>query len=643
MKKGKFDFSGWATKNDLRCADGRTIRKDAFADDDGRTVPLVWMHQHKEPENVLGHALLENRPEGVYAYCSFNETPSGKQAKEIVRHGDVCSLSIWANNLTQNGGNVMHGSIKEVSVVLAGANPGAIIDFPILSHGEESETEAYIRVDEPVNLSSNDELQHADEEEPKKDDDRTVQDVLDSMTEEQRKVVEYLVGKALGEKDEESEEEVKHADDEKDDGRTIQDVIDSMSEEQKKVLEYLVGTALEEKGADEDTEDEEDKEEKEVKHSDEGEDFDMKRNVFDVYGEGSQMNSNVLTHDQMTTIINDAKRTGSLKEAVLSHADEYGITQIDWLFPEYKNVNNPPEFIKRNMDWVSKVMNGVHHTPFSRIKSQFADITAEDARALGYIKGDKKKNEVFTLLRRWTDPQTIYKHQQLDRDDILDITDFDVVSWIKGEMRMMLDEELARAFLIGDGRDTSSRQHISEDHVRSVFRDNDLFVIRKELTGEEKASDLIDLVVKAFDEYEGSGNPKMFTTRNWRSDLLLLKDKMGHRLYKTENELATAMLVDEIITVPVMSATTTYRTDAKTGKHYRPVAIILNLNDYNVGADKGGSINMFDDFDIDYNQFKYLIETRCSGALTKPYSAIVIEEEFTLPSNTPSEDEDNHD
>lgn len=642
MKKGKFDFSGWATKNDLRCADGRTIRKNAFADDDGRTVPLVWMHQHKEPENVLGHALLENRPEGVYAYCSFNETPSGKQAKEIVRHGDVCSLSIWANNLTQNGGNVMHGSIKEVSVVLAGANPGAIIDFPILSHGEESETEAYIRVDEPVDLST-DELSHADEEEPKKDDDRTVQDVLDSMTEEQRKVVEYLVGKALGGKDEEPDKEVKHADDEKDDGRTIQDVIDGMSEEQKKVLEYLVGTALEEKGTDEDTEDEEDKEEKEVKHSDEGEDIDMKRNVFDVYGDGNKMDSNVLTHDQMTTIINDAKRTGSLKEAVLSHADEYGITQIDWLFPEYKNVNNPPEFIKRNMDWVSKVMNGVHHIPFSRIKSQFADITADDARALGYIKGDKKKNEVFTLLRRWTDPQTIYKHQQLDRDDILDITDFDVVSWIKGEMRMMLDEELARAFLIGDGRDTSSRQHISEDHVRSVFRDDDLFVIRKELTGEEKASDLIDLVVKAFDEYEGSGSPKMFTTRGWRSDLLLLKDKMGHRLYKTENELATAMLVDEIISVPVMSAATTYRTDKKTGKHYRPVAIILNLNDYSVGADKGGSINMFDDFDIDYNQFKYLIETRCSGALTKPYSAIVIEEEFTLASDTPSEDEDTHD
>lgn len=637
MKKGKFDFSGWATKNDLRCADGRTIRKNAFADDDGRTVPLVWMHQHKEPENVLGHALLENRPEGVYAYCSFNETPSGKQAKEIVRHGDVCSLSIWANNLTQNGGNVVHGSIKEVSVVLAGANPGAIIDFPILAHGEESETEAYIRVDEPVDLSSDDELQHADEEEPKKDDDRTVRDVLDSMTEEQRKVVEYLVGKALGGKDEEPEEEVKHADDEEDDGRTIQDVIDSMSEEQKKVLEYLVGTALEEKGTDEDTEDEEDKEEKEIKHSDEGEDIDMKRNVFDVYGDGNKMDSNVLTHDQMTTIINDAKRTGSLKEAVLSHADEYGIKQIDWLFPEYKNVNNPPEFIKRNMDWVSKVMNGVHHTPISRIKSQFADITADDARALGYIKGDKKKNEVFTLLRRWTDPQTIYKHQQLDRDDILDITDFDVVSWIKGEMRMMLDEELARAFLIGDGRDTSSRQHISEDHVRSVFRDADLFVIRKELTGEEKASDLIDLVVKAFDEYEGSGNPTMFTTRRWRSDLLLLKDKMGHRLYKTENELATAMLVDEIIPVPVMSAATTYRTDTKTGKHYRPVAIILNLNDYNVGADKGGSINMFDDFDIDYNQFKYLIETRCSGALTKPYSAIVIEEEFTPEDTTGDE------
>lgn len=583
MRKGKFDFSGWATKNDLRCADGRTIRKNAFKDDDGRVVPLVWQHQHNDPENVLGHAVLENREDGVYTYCSFNDTYPAKQAKQLVQHGDICSLSIYANQLKQNGGDVLHGSIKEVSLVLAGANPGAMIDFPILEHGEESETEAYIFTGVEEIFFNCEELQHADSEDKEE--------------------------KESGKEDAEMNKE--------DSGKTVQDVLDTFNEEQKKVLDFLIGKALESKNEDSE----------EAEHSDEeGDDFDMKHNVFD--SDNNAQEKNVLTHSQMETIIGDAKRYGSMRDSVLAHSAEYGIDQIDWLFPDYKNLDNPPAFISRDMGWVQKVMGGVHHTPFSRIKSMFADLTEDEARALGYIKGNLKKNEVFTLLRRTTDPQTIYKHQKLDRDDVVDITNFDVVSWLKGEMRMMLDEEIARAILVGDGRETSSNDHISEDHVRSIFRDNSTYVIRKTLTevqGEAPAKTFIKQVIRSWKEYKGSGNCTMFCTEDLLSELLLLEDGMGHFMYQSAAQLATVLRVKEIVTVPVMSATTTVR--ASGDDTFKPMAIIVNLNDYNVGADKGGSVNMFDDFDIDYNQQKYLIETRCSGALIKPYSAIIIEEE----------------
>ena len=679
--KRNYDFSGWATKNDLRCADGRTIRRNAFKEDDGRVVPLVWMHQHNDPDNVLGHALLKNENDGVYAYCSLNDGYSAKQVRELLRHGDVCSLSIWANNLTQDNGDVLHGSIKEVSVVLSGANPGAIIDYPTLAHGEESTTECYVCVNEEIELDDSylahankydkdDEYDEDDEdgEDDAEDDEddadseeydenTTVQDVIDGLNDEQRDALEFLIGMAIEARENGGElpDEVEHADT---DEHTVQDVVDTLDPTQRKVFEYLIGLAYsgdaddeeEPEDGEEEPEDEEydeDDEDERVRHyDDEGEEFDMRHNpyenVFDAYGQAAATD-NILTHDQMTTIIEDAKQRGSLREAVLAHADEYGIDQIDWLFPEYKNLNNPPDFVKRDTSWVNTVMSGVNHSPVSRIKSTFADITEEEARARGYIKGDKKKAEVFSLLRRKTDPQTIYKLQTLDRDDQIDITDFDVVAWIKNEMRTMLDEELARAFLVGDGRDPADRNHISHDHVRPVYTDDDLFVIRRTLTvvpNEEKAATLIDTVVKAFEDYEGSDNTTMFTTKSWRSDMLLLKDGIGHRIYKTDTELASAMLVGKIETVPA-AIFDSVRREAN-GVTYKPVAIILNLKDYMVGADKGGSVNMFEDFDIKFNQNNYLIETRCSSALTKPYSAIVIEEIIDNPLTgfavTPEED-----
>ena len=682
MKKNKFDFSGWATKNDLLCADGRTIRKDAFKDDDGRTVPLVYQHNHDDPTRVIGHALLENREEGVYAYCSLNNTDMGRHARECVRHGDFDSLSIYANKLVQRGGDVIHGVIRELSLVLAGANPGAKIEFPILAHGEESETEATIwhGDDEGFEFESGMKLdeeavEHAEpekkpeeapkKEEPKKDEpaaekpakeeankDETVQDVLDSMTDKQRKVVEYLVAQALGGDEEDEDEEaeqsafddedsISHADEEGSD-ETVQDVLDSMSEKQRKVTEYLVAQALEsaEEQSDEDEEDDEDADE--AAHSDiEGEEFIMKKNVFD--NEAMETNDqNVLTHAQMDTLIKDAKRIGSLRQSVLEHSAEYGIDQIDWLFPEDRSVpGGAPQFIQRDMGWVTQVMNAVSHTPFSRIKTLFADITEAQARARGYIKGRQKKVEVFKLLKRTTDPQTIYKKQKLDRDDVVDITDFDVVAWMKQEMRTMLDEEIARAILIGDGRDEDSDDHISEDHIHSVFHDDDdLFVVRKQYTavqGEEKAKTLIKLVRKAWKDYKGSGNATAYLSEDTLSDLLLLEDSFGHFLYPTKDVVASVLGVQNIVTVPPMADPSTYRVDEDDEtKGYRPLMIIVNMKDYNVGADKGGSVNMFEDFDIDYNAQKYLIETRCSGALVRPFSAIVIEEEFTIETESES-------
>ena len=568
----RFDFSGWATRNNLKCSDGRTIRKDAFKDNNGPKVPLVWNHQHNEPFNVLGHALLENREEGVYAYCAFNDTEAGQNAKRLVEHGDVSALSIYANQLKQHGGDVIHGSIREVSLVLAGANPGAFIDS-IICHGEESEEEAIIYTGEDISLS------HADNEEMKED----------NPVEDPKKV------------------------ENKTDNKTVKDVFDTLTEEQKTVVYALIGQALESAGAtDENDENDE-------------EDNNMKHNVFD---QDEMMQGNALSHSDMEEIFSDAKRTGSLKEAFLAHNATYGIDQIDTLFPEPKTMNTPPEFIKRDTNWVAGVINGVHHTPFSRIKSMFANITEDEARAKGYIKGKLKKEEVFTLLKRTTTPTTIYKKQKLDRDDIIDITDFDVVAWIKSEMRMMLDEEIARAILVGDGRMTSDDDHINEANIRPIWKDDDLYTIKTKITvdasatDDDKAKAVIKAAVKSRKDYKGSGNPVLYTTEDFLTNCLLLEDTQGYRLYKSEQDVATAMRVSRIVTVPVMENLS--RTDSES-KTRNLVGIIVNLNDYNVGADKGGAVNMFDDFDIDYNQQKYLMETRCSGALIRPYSAIALE------------------
>ena len=572
----RFDFSGWATRNNLRCSDGRTIRKDAFKDNNGQKVPLVWNHQHNEPFNVLGHALLENREEGVYAYCAFNDTEAGQNAKRLVEHGDVSALSIYANQLKQHGGDVIHGSIREVSLVLAGANPGAFIDS-IICHGEESEEEAIIYTGEDIYLS------HADNEEMK---------------------------------EEKPMEDTKKVED-KTDNKTVKDVFDTLTEEQKTVVYALIGQALESAGVTDENDE-----------NDDEEDNNMKHNVFD---QDDMMKGNVLSHSDMEEIFSDAKRTGSLKEAFLAHNSggaTYGIDQIDTLFPEAKSMNTPPEFIKRDTNWVAGVINGVHHTPFSRIKSMFANITEDEARAKGYIKGKLKKEEVFTLLKRTTTPTTIYKKQKLDRDDIIDITDFDVVAWIKSEMRMMLDEEIARAILVGDGRLTSDDDHISETNIRPIWKDDDLYTIKTKITvgasatDDDKAKAVIKAAVKSRKNYKGSGNPVLYTTEDFLTNCLLLEDTQGYRLYKSEQDVATAMRVSRIVTVPVMENLT--RTDSES-KERTLVGIIVNLNDYNVGADKGGAVNMFDDFDIDYNQQKYLMETRCSGALIKPYSAIALE------------------
>ena len=570
----RFDFSGWATRNNLKCSDGRTIRKDAFKDNNGQKVPLVWNHQHNDPLNVLGHALLENRDEGVYAYCSLNDTEAGQNAKRLVEHGDVSALSIYANQLKQHGGDVIHGSIREVSLVLAGANPGAFIDS-IICHGEESEEEAIIYTGEDIYLS------HADNEEMKEE----------KPMEDTKKV------------------------ENKTDNKTVKDVFDTLTEEQKTVVYALIGQALESAGKTDDNDEYDDEEDNNMKH-----------NVFD---QDEMMQGNVLSHSDMEEIFSDAKRTGSLKESFLAHAvGTYGIDAIDTLFPEPKSMNTPPEFIKRDTNWVAGVINGVHHTPFSRIKSMFANITEDEARAKGYIKGKLKKEEVFTLLKRTTTPTTIYKKQKLDRDDIIDITDFDVVAWIKSEMRMMLDEEIARAILVGDGRLTSDDDHINEANIRPIWKDDDLYTIKTKITvgaaatDDDKAKAVIKAAVKSRKNYKGSGNPVLYTTEDFLTNCLLLEDTQGYRLYKSEQDVATAMRVSRIVTVPVMENLT--RTDSES-KERTLVGIIVNLNDYNVGADKGGAVNMFDDFDIDYNQQKYLMETRCSGALIKPYSAIALE------------------
>lgn len=563
----KFDFSGWATRNNLKCSDGRTIMKDAFKHNDGQTVPLVWNHQHNDPLNVLGHALLENREEGVYAYCKFNETESGKNAKLLVEHGDVSSLSIYANQLKQNGSNVIHGAIREVSLVLAGANPGAFIDA-VIRHGETSDEEAIIYTGKNISLY------HSDE---KKED------------------------KPMDEK---------KTDEKKDTEETVADVFNTLTEKQKTVVYAMIGQALEEKEESEDNNDNDDSK---------GGNKTMKHNVFD----NEDANKDVLSHSDLEDIFADAKRYGSLKDSVLAH----GIEQIDYLFPDAKNVTDTPQFIQRDMGWVQKVMNSVHHTPFSRIKSVLADITEDDARAKGYIKGNLKKDEVFTLLKRTTTPTTIYKKQKLDRDDVVDITDFDVVAWLKSEMRVMLDEEIARAALVGDGRLSSSDDKINEQNIRPIWTDADLYTIKAPVTvaanatADDKAKAFIRAAIKSRKNYKGSGEPTLYTTEDVLTDCLLMEDTTGRVIYDSVSKLATALRVKEIVTVPVMENLS--RVD--NGTTYSLMGIIVNLTDYNIGADKGGAVNMFDDFDIDYNAQKYLIETRCSGALIKPYSAIALE------------------
>lgn len=568
----KFDFSGWATRNNLKCSDGRTIMKDAFKHNDGQTVPLVWNHQHNDPLNVLGHALLENRDEGVYAYCKFNETESGKNAKLLVEHGDVSALSIYANQLKQQGFSVLHGAIREISLVLAGANPGAFIDA-VIRHGEESDEEAIIYTGENISLhhASDDKQTDENKEDPKK-------------------------------------EEPKN--EKKEDEETVADVFNTLNEKQKTVVYAMIGQVLEENEVPEDNNNEDSK----------GGNETMKHNVFD---KEDTSQKDVLSHSDMEAIFADVKRYGSLRDAVLAH----GIENIDYLFPDAKNVTDTPQFIQREMGWVQKVMNSVHHTPFSRIKSILADITEDDARAKGYIKGNLKKEEVFSLLKRTTTPTTIYKKQKLDRDDVVDITDFDVVAWLKSEMRVMLDEEIARAALVGDGRLSSSDDKINEQNIRPIWTDADLYTIKAPVivaanaTADQKAKAFIRAAIKSRKNYKGSGEPTLYTTEDVLTDCLLMEDTTGRIIYDSVTKLATALRVKEIVTVPVMEDLS--RTVE--GTTYNLMGIIVNLTDYNIGADKGGAVNMFDDFDIDYNAQKYLIETRCSGALIKPYSAIALE------------------
>lgn len=587
----KYDFSGWATRNNLKCSDGRTIIKNAFSENDGHTVPLVWNHQHNDPLNVLGHALLENRDEGVYAYCTFNDTESGQAAKQLVEHGDVSSLSIYANKLKQQGGNVLHGVIREVSLVLAGANPGAYIDS-VISHGEESDEEAVIFTGRNVELPADNEMKDENGD--------------NKMDNENLKHAEN-----------EDAATTKPASDAKE--KTVQEVFDTLSEEQKEAVYAVIGQAVEDAKDGKDEEDEEDE--------NEGDNKNMKHNVFENDTVDNTLihkdNGEALTMNDVSEIFSDAKRYGSLKDSALAH----GVTNIDYLFPEDKVVGEYPQLIKRETNWVSNFMGKVHHSPFSRIKSMMANITEDEARAKGYIKGNLKKEEVFSLLKRSTSPTTIYKKQKLDRDDVVDITDFDVVAFLKSEMRLMLDEEIARACLVGDGRLASSDDKINEQNIRPIWTDADLFTIKQAVTvasnatADDKAKAFIRAVIKSRKNYKGSGNPTLYTTEDVVTDCLLLEDTTGRVIYDTVEKLATALRVSQIVTVEVMEGLK--RTDNGTEKTL--MGIIVNPTDYNVGADKGGAVNMFDDFDIDYNQQKYLIETRCSGALVKPYSAIALE------------------
>ena len=641
-----FDFGGWATKANLLCSDGRVIRNNAFEECDGKTVPLIWNHQHDNPDAVLGHALLENRGNGVYAYCTFNDTDAGQNAKLLVQHGDVDQLSIYANKLKQVGRDVIHGVIREVSLVLAGANSGARIDSVVM-HSDDAFEEGYIYTGEyledvePLSHSEtstkgDNEMASTKNETTKIDDNATIGEVFDTLTDTQKKAVYAIIGMVAGEEDDSEGEDdkvehgacgssskkknqpVEHRNDVEDDDddpdemgddETIGDIINTMTDKQKEALYAVLGMALETNNGD----------------NEEGGDTNMKHNAFDME---TGSNEEVLTHSEMAEIMDDAKRCGSLADAVLQH----GIQQIDYLFPDAKSTETVPGFIQRDQTWVTDVMNAVHKTPFSRIKSVFADITEDEARAKGYIKGHQKADEVFSLLKRITTPTTVYKKQKIDRDDVVDITDFDVVAWLKTEMRGMLNEEIARAILVGDGRNNSSNDKINEQNIRPIWTDDDVYTVKsainvtKATTDDDKAKAFIKAAIKSRKSYKGSGNPVMYMSEDMLTNCLLLEDTNQRVIYDSVDKLATALRVRKIVPVPVMEDLTR----VVSSNTHTLAGIYVNLADYCVGADKGGSVNMFDDFDIDYNQQKYLIETRCSGALAKPYSAVAIE--FVQPT-----------
>lgn len=621
-----YDFGGYATRNDLLCGDGRTIRKNAFINNDGQTVPLVWNHEHNNPDAVLGHAILENRSDGVYAYCTFNDTPQGRNAKELVQHGDVRSLSIWANQLKQIGKDVIHGVIRELSLVLAGANPGATIDF-VMAHGEDGEDGLYANYDESalviMHSADKKEADKAEEkgeqtvskESNKPESEETLEDVFNTLSEKQKTAVYALIGAAVDEAkgetvkhsdDDDEGEVIEHADDNEDEddddeGETVGDVFNTLTEKQKTAVYALIGEAIN-------------------ANENKGGNATMKHNIFD---QETGMNEDVLSHSEMMEIFDEAKRNGSLADTVLAH----GIEDIEYLFPDAKKIDNVPGFIKRDTSWVGDVMGAVHKSPFSRIKSVFADITETEARAKGYVKGNEKTEELFSLLKRVTTPTTVYKKQKLDRDDVVDITDFDVIAWIKAEMRLMLDEEIARAILVGDGRSNSSQDKIVETSIRPIWTDEDTYTIKSginvtaDTTDDDKAKAFIKACIKSRKNYKGSGNPVMYMSEDMLTNCLLLEDVNGRIIYDSIEKLANRLRVRKIVTVPVMENLTRV-----VGSNTHELAgIYVNLQDYNVGADKGGAINMFDDFDIDYNQMKYLIETRCSGALIKPFAAVAIE------------------
>ena len=581
-KKFDYDFSGYATKANTLCYDGLTIAPDAFKGDDGRKVPVVWNHDHSDPEHVLGHALLQNRKDGVYAYVKMNDSPSGQSALEAVRSGDIDAMSIFANGLKKAGNTVMHGVIRELSLVLAGCNPGALID-EIVEHSadynaEEGE-EAFIYTDGGISLKHG-------------------LDPDDNPLDEEDEIMHS--------EDEDKEKSNENPEDKETTEETVKEVFDSLTEKQKNVVYAIVGMVTDGKKGADNKETDNDKEDETVKH-----------NVFD-----NDKDQGVLKHsiDEINAAMADGKRCGSMKDAFIQH----GIEDVEWLFPEDHLLDNPPHIIDNDQTWVGKVMSSVHHIPFSRIKSMSADLTEEDARAKGYIKGNFKKEQVFGLLKRSTSPTTVYKKQKMDRDDIADITSFDVIAWLKQEMRTKLNEELARAYLIGDGRNAASDDKINEGNIRPIYSDDDFYTIKVQAevaTGadtETKIKAAMNASLKARKDYKGSGNPTLFTTEDNLTDMLLLEDKIGHRLYKNEAEVAQALRVKEIVTVPQMAG-------MKGTKGGELFGIVVNLADYTVGADKGGAVNMFDDFDIDYNQQKYLIETRCSGALTVPFSAMAIE------------------